>query len=298
MRRIVLVLPFLLVPLFFFSCASNEVTDALETMAIIANITGDDEEAAVLKAGSKISKAVEDITPENEYWIGRSVAASILNTYKPYENAEQEVYVNKIAQAIVLNSDMPEIYGGYHVKILDSDEMNAFATSGGHIFITRGLINCAKTEDALAAAIAHEVSHIQLKHSSKVIKSSRRTDAALATTQAMLTLDDKKKVAKAMDDTVNEMFSTLITSGYSQEQEFAADKYAIGLMDAAGYNPQEILSLLEYMEKNESNNDGGMFNTHPAPYQRIRKAEKELSKLASTNKTDKSRTKRYKAIML
>lgn len=298
MRRIIKVLPLVLCSLFLFSCASNKFTDTMSKMADVADFVGDDTASFVFKATSKVSKAVEDITPENEYWIGRSVAASILNKYRPYDNEEQENYVNKIAQALVYNSDMPEIYGGYHVKILNTSEMNAFATSGGHIFITRGLIECAKTEDALAAAIAHEIGHIQLKHSTKVIKSSRITDAALATTQAALSLNDKKKVAKAMDDTVNDMFNQLVTSGYSQSQEFDADEYAMNLMDAAGYNPSEILSLLDYMKKNETDDSSGMFQTHPAPSERVRKAEKVLETLGSKNKTNKNRTERYKQIML
>jgi len=115
------------------------------------------------KSAPAIQKAFEQITPEQEYYIGRAVGANILAMYK-IDNSRPAMtaYVNKIANALVINSERPEIFNGYHANILDSDEINAFATSGGHIFITRGLIDSAASEDELAAVIAHEVAHIQL----------------------------------------------------------------------------------------------------------------------------------------
>ncbi|MDR0324377.1 MAG: M48 family metalloprotease, partial [Treponema sp.] len=127
-----------------------------------------------------VSAAQEDFTPEQEYYIGRAVAANILSQYRLWNgNPALTAYLNNICAAITINSNPPEgdVFNGYHVAILDSTEINAFATSGGHILITRGLISAAKSEDALAAVIAHEVAHIQLKHSLKAIKESRENQA-------------------------------------------------------------------------------------------------------------------------
>src|SRR5574344_2492121 len=116
---------------------------------------------------------MEEITPEQEYYIGRAVAGTILEKYNVYNSEKMQKYLNEICSAIVINSDKPVLYKGYYVAILDTDEVNAFATSGGHILVSRGLLSCAESEDARAAGIAHEVSHIQLQHSIKAIKSSR-----------------------------------------------------------------------------------------------------------------------------
>lgn len=293
---IVLVLSLSIVTL--FSCATNSgLTDVLSEIENAAKKNGDAEVAAIFGVAASVSKASEDITPENEYYIGRSVAASILSQYKVYEDKEKEAYVNKIAQALLKNSDAADLYDGYHVKLLDSKEMNAFATSGGHIFITRGMLECATSEDALAAAIAHEISHIQLKHSASVIKSSRYTDVVTKTASAALTLNDEKELAGIMDDTVGDAVNKLVSKGYSKAQEFDADCNAIKLMNAAGYNPNEMITLLNTMEQVSGKASGGMFKTHPSPQQRIKKVEFQLEQMDICPDTTESRYARFDSIM-
>jgi predicted Zn-dependent protease len=176
----------------------------------------------------------------------------------------------------VINSPRPEIFNGYHVAILDSQEINAFATPGGHIFVTRGLIACTDSEDALAGVIAHEIGHIQLQHSIKAIKNSRITQAILVTGTSAAGALDLTELASVMDESVNEIITTLIDKGYSREQEFDADTAALALMAAAGYEPSSLISMLRLLEKNQS--AGGFTKTHPTPAQRITSAEKSVVK--------------------
>lgn len=281
-----------LVSVISISCATTPLTDAFAEMAVLAS--DDPAAAAVFRAAESVSRASEDITPENEYYIGRSVAASLMAVYKPDDNAAMERYVNLIAQSLLVNSEEPQPYAGYHVKILASDEMNAFATTGGHIFITTGLIKCAENEDALAAAIAHEISHVQLKHGTNVIRSSRISDAATKSVSAYLAnLEDTKEIAVVMDSFVNDQINSLVTKGYSQKQEFDADANAIKLMYDAGYNPDEILSLLNKMDELYGKDAGGMFKTHPSPKDRIKSVTKELKKMENKPETSSFRTGRF-----
>ena len=105
------------------------------------------------------------------------MAAVILTKYPPYTNQPANEYLNLLGQTLAQVSDMPEIFRGYRFLVLNSDEINAFATPGGHIFITKGLLRCCRTEDAVAAVLAHEIGHIQLKHGIQAIKKARVTDA-------------------------------------------------------------------------------------------------------------------------
>lgn len=285
--------------LLFFSCETTTVlTDVLNSVSDVAQKNGDSTVAAITGAAATVSKAAEDITPENEYYIGRSVAASIANTYSVYENPKKEAYVNKIAQVLLLNSDGQNAFNGYHVKILDSKEVNAFATSGGHIFITRGLLDCAKSEDEIAAAIAHEISHIQLKHSTNVIRSSRITDVGKKTTSAILTINEKEELAKAMDGCVGDVINQLVTKGYSKEQEYMADENALILMNDAGYNPKIMIDLLSHIQQISGNAAGGMFKTHPSPADRIKRVEKKLQTINIVEDTSKFRQERFKKAMM
>jgi len=121
----------------------------------------------------------QNLTPEDEYYLGKAVAANILAVYKPYTIIPKLTnYLNLICQALVINSNQPAIRNGYHVMLLDSRELNAFSTAGGHIFITKGLIDIVPSEDAIAGIIAHELAHVMLKHSLKIINDMKITNEA------------------------------------------------------------------------------------------------------------------------
>jgi predicted Zn-dependent protease len=235
---------------------------------------------AISNTGKAIGNAAEDITPEQEYYIGRAVAANILGTYSLYRGSPAlTAYVNHICGAIVINSPKPDIYNGYYVAILDSNEINAFATSGGHIFLTRGLVSSAESEDALAGVIAHEISHIQLQHSVKAIKTSRITQALLATgTSAAGAASgyDVNEMTSIFNESIGDIINTLVNNGYSQTQEFDADANALTLLAGAGYNPSGLIDMLKELEKTQKGSSGGFNKTHPSPDKRRAAAEKTL----------------------
>jgi predicted Zn-dependent protease len=238
---------------------------------------------AVSQTSGAIGRAAEDISPEQAYYIGRAVAATLLTNYKVYtENPALTAYLNQICQAIVVNSPQPELYNGYHVAILDNAEINAFATSGGHIFITRGLLECVHSEDALAAVIAHEIAHIQLQHSIKAIKTSRIHDAIRVTGSSAVNLAAEGTVlaelTEALHESVGDIMTTMVNNGYSQSQEFDADTLALALLADTGYEPSSLMEMLTALKANQPNHAGGFNNTHPAPDKRLSNAEKSLGK--------------------
>jgi len=241
---------------------------------------------AISISSRAIGSAAEEITPEQEYYIGRAVAANILTTYRIYNgNPALTAYLNKICAAIIINSPRPDIFNGYHVAILDSNEINAFATSGGHIFVTRGLISAAKSEDALAGVIAHEIAHIQLQHSIKAIKNSRITQALMVTGVAAAGAATGLNVTELTDvfnETVGEIVTTLVNNGYSQTQEFEADNTAMGLLASAGYNPSGLLDMLRELSSVQTS-ASGFGKTHPTPAQRITNAEKSVGNYSVAN---------------
>ncbi|GHV95760.1 hypothetical protein AGMMS50293_20800 [Spirochaetia bacterium] len=235
-------------------------------------------------ANTPISYAITEITPQEEYYLGRAVGAAILANYTIWTARPDLVdYANKICAAIVINSSKPEIYNGYHVALLDSDEINAFATPGGHIFITRGLVTTTASEDALAAVIAHEIAHIQMRHSVKAITTSRITQAIMAGSGstrekaeeiANATGLDLNTVAAIFNEAAGEMTSALVNNGYAQVQEFNADYTAVTLLAASGYSPQGLTDMLRELERTQKSRPGSGFNngfsqTHPTPAQRL-----------------------------
>lgn len=263
----------------FISCSSSPSMHLFNLISSDGNITGDDYIQAAIETGMALSKAVEEITPEQEYYIGRAVAANLLNTYNIEDNDLWQDYVNKICHVIIINSDKPDLFNGYHVVILDTDEVNAFATSGGHIMITRGLIDCTKTEDELAAVIAHEIAHIQLQHSIKAIRTSRITNALAVTAQTALKfsgVEELSDLADVLDESVDEIVMTLVNSGYSQAQEFAADSTALSLMQKAGYESSAMKDMLLMLKEKTANVNTGFGKTHPSADDRLEAVDQVL----------------------
>jgi predicted Zn-dependent protease len=284
MKKIKIFLALLLILAFSVIVFSCETVAALAGLgAQVAGAAGaiDKDLADAITVSSRaIGTAAEEITPEQEYYIGRAVAANILGNYRLYnDDPALTAYMNNICAAITINSPRPDIFSGYHVAILDSSEINAFATSGGHILVTRGLIGAAKTEDALAGVIAHEIAHIQLQHSIKAIRSSRITQALLvsgtaAAGAAGLNLGELTDV---FTESVNQIVSSLVNNGYSRTQEYDADNTAMSLMASAGYKPSGLLDMLRELRTVQTSGSG-FGKTHPTPAQRISNAQQTVNR--------------------
>lgn len=282
--------------LFITACTTAQ--QIVTTTMNIAVATGDmDPRTAdlIVSTTESVYKVTEQITPENEYYIGRATAAIILNDYNLYNEPNLTKYLNKICGAITINSEKPDLYNGYYVAVLDSDEINAMATPGGHILITRGLLKCTSNEEELASVIAHEIAHIQKQHSISAIKTSRFKDLSLNVASLAINESDNDEVKQMMSvfgDSVDDVVSSLVLNGFSQEQEFEADAYALELLNNAGYNPHSIVNMLKTLEQNQANHKRGFVKTHPEPKKRIKKIEKELKKY-SKSKTQEERISRF-----
>jgi len=249
---------------------------------------------------SALDRAFSDeqpLTPAEEYYLGRAVAANILAVYKPYTvNTELTNYLNLICQSLVINSAEPALYNGYHVMVLDSRELNAFSTPGGHIFITIGLIDIVPSEDALAGIIAHEMAHIMLKHGIKMINDMKITsEADIMAQRAAAFAGNTNTNILSFRDSVNEIFYLMIKSGYSQPQEFEADVLAVKLLADAGYSPNGLLEMLNILKTVQGEQSSGFLSTHPSSAQRIANIEGQISQYRRTD-TRRFREERFNRI--
>jgi len=281
------VLCVLIVISFSITLVTCRHVDTLAQAAAASEIIDRDTANMISLSARAFGSAAENISPEQEYIIGRAVAAQILSTYRIWDRSpELTAYLNLICAAIVRNSPQPNNFNGYQVVILDSNEINAFTTSGGHIFLTRGLINIAKTEDSLAAVIAHEVAHNQLRHSIKAIKTSRITQAVFltATTGVGNIIGmDVNEMADILNESAGEIVQTMVNSGYSREQEYEADIAAMYFLAVAGYQPSALIDMLRELDTVQM--ISGFSKTHPAPRQRIYFAERALDRFIVTDTT-------------
>src|SRR6186997_2259753 len=111
--------------------------------------------AATVFASS--ARAFVFMTEEQEIKIGEEVARQVMQQYKPYDNHGLQEYVQAVGEKVAKVSDRPNLK--YTFTILDTEEVNAFAVPGGHIFVARGLLAYLNSEAELAAVLGHEVGH-------------------------------------------------------------------------------------------------------------------------------------------
>ncbi|HPD56082.1 MAG TPA: M48 family metalloprotease [Smithellaceae bacterium] len=284
--------------LIFCGCAAMETATTVATDIAVQRGTITKEQAASIRTGTTaVTRSLEEFTPEQEYYIGRSVGAVVLTKYKALNDAKVNSYVNLLGQTLALASDTPELFAGYHFLVLDSDDINAFATPGGHIFITRGLIRCCRTEDELAAVLAHEIGHIQMRHGMKAIQKARMTEAlTILAREGVKTYGDEEliKLSNSFGDVISDITTTLINNGYSRAYEYEADTAAITILRRAGYQTGALVNMLQVMGKQLRPGGIDFARTHPSPQLRIMELQNNTGISAAAGAPD-VRTKRFSA---
>jgi predicted Zn-dependent protease len=275
-----------LLPLGFLSIAvlSLNACQTMESAANIATANGQSTGAitetqaeSIRRSARAVARSAEEFTPEQEYYIGRTVGAVVLTQYKAYDNTQVNQYVNVLGQTLAQASDLPSTFGGYHVLVLDSNDINAFATPSGLIFVTRGLLRCCKSEDALAAVLAHEIGHVELRHGMQAIEKARVTEALTTiAAEGAKTLGSREvaDLTRTFEGAITDITNTLINKGYARTQEYQADQIALTLLGRVGYNPSGLLEMLTFMKKNLKPGGADFAKTHPSPDDRIAEIQK------------------------
>lgn len=254
-----------------------ESLDLLASQAVSQGLMGH-YEAAMLKTAAKAAVEVSrQLSPEEEYYIGRAVTATIFTIYRPYDNPELNAYINKLGQGLSLYSSRPAIYAGYRFIVLESKEINAFASPGGHILVTRGLLRKVQSEDELAAVLAHEIAHIALGHGLASIQGSRLTEIAaeFAMDAGAASGGDVAAFTGAFGDSISELAKTIVISGYSQSYEFQADLEARRILASSSYDPNALTKLIGRLPSRDQENAAGFAVTHPEPASRIEALQKQ-----------------------
>lgn len=269
---------------------------------------------SIAKSWTAYKDAKKDLTPENEYYVGRSVATNLLSraSYKYVEAdafasgelGKTTAYVNAVGTVLAAaamsaprKDDRPSPISGWHFVIVDDDTINAFAASGGFILVNKGLIKAARSEDELAAVLAHEVAHTVRGHALGSIKKSRMAGVYKEMLNNTVQLDEQQlgTLTKAFEGAMDDMINSMVVKGYSRDTEFEADRVGIKILADAGYDPQAFIRLLQQLDKQQGGHkEGGFSSTHPSAKDRIAKLKAEADKLGS-KKAPQVRKERFEA---
>jgi len=253
---------------------------------------------AIVSSVQSIGKAARPLSDDEEYYVGRAVAARLTASYPLYRNSRLTDYLNLIGQTIALHTEKPTTFGGYHFALLDSPEINAFACPGGIILITRGMLASVKSEDELAAVLAHEIGHIIHRDGIAAIQSSRWTEALLvigSNAAREFGPKDTAKLVSLFEGSIDDVFKTLVVNGYGRDQEKNADSAALEYLAAAGYDPQGLTGYLTRLEQAGKGSKGGILATHPGTEERLENVRQATVATVDTSSLP-SRSKRFAEI--
>ncbi len=222
------------------------------------------------QAGSLVSNAADattDVSEEKERQIGQGVAANLLGAAPLVDDNRVQVYVNRVGLWIAAQTERSHL--DWRFGVLESSNVNAFATPGGFVFITKGLFLLMNNEAELAGVLAHEIAHVLRRHHLEAIKKKAQV-GMLANMLTMAVGEHGAAVGQ-----LAQVGTHLYAQGLDQEDEFQADVVGIVLAARAGYDPYGLLSALATLGdiKPDDNSMALMNTTHPAIGDRLARLE-------------------------
>ena len=210
-------------------------------------------------AAQKLGEAhsVSQAGPRYEYLVGYRVAARLLGNSKPlpFDSAVAK-YVDQVGQTIALGSSFPYPYRGFYFVVLDNPNVNAFATPGGFVFVTTGMIKFLRNEDELAAILGHEVGHVELHHGMRAIQEGEQNKAVGGLLQDLASdTSVGKDLGQVLGPLSDEVYKS-VANGYSSDLEAEADARSAEICAKLGYDPSAMLGVLERFRAYKGNYGG------------------------------------------
>ena len=222
-----------------------------------------------------------NVTDEEERKIGEDVSAKIRERFGVVQSAPVHKYVTLVGTTLAKQSERPAL--NWSFVVLDTDGVNAFASPGGIVHITRGALGLIKSEAELAGVLAHEIGHVAHKHTVNAIKKNKAVQ--LGTSE---TISDR---GPFLDKLANKVYEMILENKFDRGDEMDADKVSVTLTEKAGYAPGTLTAFLTRLDDRNKDQpaQNGLFASHPETTERI-----EAIKRLAGAKTGATVEARYK----
>jgi predicted Zn-dependent protease len=217
-----------------------------------------------------VGRGVNLYSLEKEIALGKQLAQEVEMGAKIVDDPVVSEYVNRVGQNLVRNSDAKV---PFTIKVIDSDDVNAFALPGGFFFVNSGLILRADTESELAGVMAHEIAHVAARHGTR--QASRGTLANYLSLPLIFMGGWTGYIIRQGASIAIPLTFLTFSRGFEAE----ADKLGLQYMYATGYDPTSFVDFFEKLQAQEKKKPGSMskfFGTHPLTDERIADAQKNI----------------------
>jgi predicted Zn-dependent protease len=247
--------------------------------------SSDDEDKAPtkVKAGSEkdvnsignrgVGKGMNLYSLEREIALGKQAAMEVEKSSKLITDPVVTEYVNRIGQNLVRNSDAKV---PFTIKVIDSDQINAFALPGGFFYVNSGLVLRADEEAELAGVMGHEIAHVAARHGTR---NATKGEIAQFATIPLILLGPGGWAGYGLYEGLN-IAIPLGFLKFSRDNEREADFLGLQYMYKAGYDPNAFVSFFEKIEAEERRHPGSIpkvFSTHPPTPDRVQRAQQEIA---------------------
>ena len=247
-----------------------------------------------ISIAKQVQQANKPIDQPEEIEIGHGIASNILGASPLLPDIRVQQYVNRVGRWLSLQTERPDL--PWQFGVLDSTDINAFATPGGTIFITNGLLQRMNSESELAGVLAHEMVHVLRKHHLAALQKAAGMD--IATELAGEAINAKGN--SAVLDKAIKAGTEVYARGLDKADEFEADRMGIVIATRAGYDPYGLPAVLQMLDSINPHDSSLalMFKTHPAPHDRLNLLDREMGDRFDSYPVPLQADKRFQSSML
>ncbi len=208
-------------------------------------------------------------TPE-EVSLGNDLHQQLSQQFKISDQGKDKERINRIGQRLARVSDRQDYT--YQFFLIEKDEMNAFTTPGGRIYVFSGLINKLTSDDQIASVLAHEIGHCAARHTIKKFQAALGYNLI-----GSIILGQVGEGAKEIASMSTNMVMNIVFSAYGRRDEYEADRLGIKYLHQAGYDPDATIVTLQTLQR-ESKGVGAptVLRSHPHIPDRIEAAKREI----------------------
>ena len=225
-----------------------------------------------------------DVTPEQEIALGVQAAPEMEQQYGGEDPSQNDqAIVDQVGNKIVQSSPASQTPYQYDFHLLaDTQTVNAFALPGGQVFITRALYDLLQSEGQLAGVLGHEIGHVVARHSAEQIAKAELTQGL--TGAAVLATYDPNNPSSAGSAQVAALIGQLITLKFSRDDELEADKLGVCFMNDTGYDPNEMIGVMQILQSVSQSRQPEFLSTHPDPGNRITRIQEDIQNIPACPK--------------
>src|SRR5437762_3246446 len=226
----------------------------------------------IADAQTKIKSGFNLFSPQDDAQIGAQSAVEAEQQLPIVRDGSVENYVNRIGQRLAANAGGPQFR--YQFKVVNASDINAFALPGGYIYVNRGVLEQAHNEGEVAGVLAHEISHVALRHGTHQASKAYLAQAGISILGGIL----GGKIGQGTAQVINAVGGIGLNAlflKYSRDLETQADVRGSQILAASGYSPVDMVNFFQTLESVDKARKTSWLSDHPAPPDRINRIEQE-----------------------